>query len=303
MDCTQAHCAKYAKPDDVLASVAFVQTVCIEFIAYCMIHSRLCYFGWVLHSLNTIRVFVQFHDMAHYSFFKNMRLNRIFGECIGIYMIFPFSAWRDGHNHHHSTFGLLDIDTSQTILFTKQQYSAFPTMVRVFVRIFRDPAVFFLFTVPFLWVFGTTLTYVYDWKPKSLILKLASYWIMCVYASPAFLISYYFTIVLGGILFHLQHSVNVPYRRREGWIRDIASLHGSTFLEIPWPLQFFTNGIEYHHIHHLNTMVPSYNLSYCHASYSWHDVNCVSLKKALCSLRNVMYDEETSLLIGFDEKN
>lgn len=65
--------------------------------------------------------------------------------------------------------------------------------------------------------------------------------------------------IIGTILFHLQHSVNLPYRqRKDKWNFAKAALEGSTFLEIPKILKTFTNGIEYHHIHHLNTNVPSY---------------------------------------------
>lgn len=65
--------------------------------------------------------------------------------------------------------------------------------------------------------------------------------------------------IIGTILFHLQHSVNVAYRQRKtAWNFVTAALEGSTFLDIPYILRPFTNGIEYHHIHHLNTNVASY---------------------------------------------
>lgn len=50
-------------------------------------------------------------------------MNRFIGTLFGIYVHFPFDAWRDGHNYHHKNFGNIDkIDISQTILFTKKQY-------------------------------------------------------------------------------------------------------------------------------------------------------------------------------------
>jgi omega-6 fatty acid desaturase (delta-12 desaturase) len=64
---------------------------------------------------------------------------------------------------------------------------------------------------------------------------------------------------IGTILFHLQHSVNMPYREhQQKWNFAKAAVEGSTFLYIPKLLRPFTNGIEYHHIHHLNTNVASY---------------------------------------------
>ena len=80
-----------------------------------------------------------------------------------------------------------------------------------------------------------------------------------------------------------------------------ASLEGSTYLQIPFPLNIFTNGIEYHHIHHLNTMVPCYNLSDCHNSIDWDksNINIVNFNLAFKSLFNVMLDEENKLLVSF----
>jgi omega-6 fatty acid desaturase (delta-12 desaturase) len=77
----------------------------------------------MVHTLVTVRLFVQFHDMAHYSFFSSMTMNKIIGKILGVYVHFPFDSWRKGHNHHHKHFGNLDrLDLSQTILFTKKQY-------------------------------------------------------------------------------------------------------------------------------------------------------------------------------------
>ena len=58
------------------------------------------------------------------------------------------------------------------------------------------------------------------------------------------LLSTYLAQVAGTILFHLQHSVNLPYReRKEKWDSTRAALEGSTFLDIPLLLKPFTNGI------------------------------------------------------------
>jgi omega-6 fatty acid desaturase (delta-12 desaturase) len=99
----------------------------------------------------------------------------------------------------------------------------------------------------------------------------------------------------------LQHSVNLPYRvRKQEWDFTRAALEGSTFLNIPKFLQPFTNGIEYHHIHHLNTNVASYNIAECHYSFEegdkvkrkWDDyqINRVDFCLAFKSLFNVMLD-------------
>lgn len=126
-------------------------------------------------------------------------------------------------------------------------------------------------------------------------------------------ISVYGTNIIGTILFHLQHSVNLPYRQRGNtWDFVKAAIEGSTFVKIPILFKPFTNGIEYHHIHHLNTMVPSYMIEECHHSFegeqdpekgtNWDQIgiNQVGLGLAFKSVFNVMLDEETSTLRPFD---
>jgi omega-6 fatty acid desaturase (delta-12 desaturase) len=99
--------------------------------------------------------------------------------------------------------------------------------------------------------------------------------------------------------------VNVPYRKRANdWNKEYSAIEGSTYLDIPFPLSIFTHGIEFHHIHHLNSNVPSYQLSNCHNSipYSmWehYNVNNVSCMTAIVSMFNVMYDEDKNRLIQF----
>lgn len=120
-----------------------------------LIRANFAIIGWALHTLNEIRLFVQYHDMAHFSFFSSITLNKAVGHVLGIYNHFPFTAWRDGHNHHHKHFGNLDrLDLSQTILFTKKQYNEMSPLKRIIIRIFREPVIFFLFTAPFIWFVG-----------------------------------------------------------------------------------------------------------------------------------------------------
>lgn len=196
--------------------------------------------GWTLQALNTVRFFIQFHDMAHFSFFKSISLNRIFGTLIGVYVHFPFEAWRDGHNHHHKHFGNLDrLDLSQTILFTKRQYEGWPSSRRILVRILREPVVFFLFTSPLVWFVGLIITVAkrYGVFSKPFAAKvssfIATFCIFPLFGVPGYkiMLSTIVAQILGTVLFHLQHSVNVAYRKRKDtWDFTRAALEGSTYL-------------------------------------------------------------------------
>jgi len=148
---------------------------------------------------------------------------------------------------------------------------------KVAVRIFREPAIFFFITVPYFWFVGLFYVVAKRYGVFSMtffekIMSVVFYTFICpmVFGVPAFemWVAIYFAEMIGTILFHLQHSVNIAYRQRKtSWDFTRAALEGSTFLDIPLILKPFTNGIEYHHIHHLNTNVPSYYIAKCHEEF------------------------------------
>ena len=133
-----SHIKQYIRPDDSKAWKALGVTLILDVIALTLIYLNLGLIGWPMHSLTLIRAFVQMHDMAHFSYFSSLQVNKIMGHIIGVIVHYPFDMWRDGHNHHHKHFGNLDrLDLSQTILFTKKQYDSWPHSKKLLVRIFR----------------------------------------------------------------------------------------------------------------------------------------------------------------------
>ena len=132
------HVLSYCKPSDFKAWLNFGMCFVYEAIAIALIHLNLGILGWTLHTFNVVRLFIAFHDMAHFSYWSSFALNKWIGKLVGIYVHFPFNSWRDGHNHHHKHFGNLDrLDLSQTILFTKKQYEEWSTPKKILIRIFR----------------------------------------------------------------------------------------------------------------------------------------------------------------------
>ena len=140
---------------------------------------------------------------------------------------------------------------------------------RAGIRFFREPVIFLLFTSQFSWFVGLIFAIAYQQGvfSKVFLQKLFSllfyFYLLPLAGVPVIkiCIAVYAAVMIGTIMFHLQHSVNIPYRRRtDDWDISRAALEGSTFLEVPLLLKPFFNGIEYHHIHHSNTNVPTYLL-------------------------------------------
>ena len=68
-------------------------------------------------------------------------------------------------------------------------------------------------------------------------------------------------------LFYVQHQFEDTYwERNTGWTYADAALRGSSYLRLPKVLQFFTGNIGLHHVHHLNSRIPNYNLQAAHDS-------------------------------------
>jgi len=119
------------------------------------------------------------------------------------------------------------------------------------------------------------------WKLDLVLVELVSLLIMCN---------------TGYLLFHAQHTFQGSYKRRDLAFDEYqAAMLGSSFLQIPHIFKFFTLGIEYHHIHHLNTRVPCYRLQSCHESglKFFQKVPRIFFSDLIRSLPLSLYDEGT----------
>ena len=67
-------------------------------------------------------------------------------------------------------------------------------------------------------------------------------------------------------------------------------------------MQWFSGNIGFHHIHHLNAMIPNYNLEHCHKSDPYFQIAPeLNLLTSLKSLKYRLWDENNSKMIGFGE--
>jgi omega-6 fatty acid desaturase (delta-12 desaturase) len=105
----------------------------------------------------------------------------------------------------------------------------------------------------------------------------------------------------GSWLFYVQHQYEDAYwQPDQSWDFTHSALAGSSFYRLPGLLRWFTGNIGYHHIHHLNSRIPNYNLAACHAAEPqlrevvtlglWQSLRCASLK---------LWDEDRQRLVTF----
>ena len=112
---------------------------------------------------------------------------------------------------------------------------------------------------------------------------------------------------IGVMLFHCQHTFNPPYVvNNENWNLKDSGIMGSSFIQIPYWLRYFTGGIEYHHVHHMNAKIPNYNLQKYHEevikkSNMFDHLVKLSIADCYNNLWLVLYDEDRKRYITFAE--
>ena len=105
--------------------------------------------------------------------------------------------------------------------------------------------------------------------------------------------------IVGVWLFSIQHRFETTlWARQSAWHPVSAALEGSSYLELPRLLQWFTGNIGFHHVHHLNSRIPNYRLEACHDAIPamktafvmkpWH---------GLKAWRGALWDEDTARMV------
>lgn len=108
----------------------------------------------------------------------------------------------------------------------------------------------------------------------------------------------------GIVLFTVQHNFDNSYATgSETWCYDTAAIHGTSFLDFPRWLNWFTANIAYHHIHHLSAKIPNYRLVACHDEYQhlFTDVRRIKLSDISDSLKCILWDTRSHRIISVAE--
>jgi omega-6 fatty acid desaturase (delta-12 desaturase) len=266
-------------------------------------------------ALFVMRVFIIFHDCGHGSFFKSQKANDFVGILTGIVTFTPYYAWRHSHAVHHATAGDLDRrGVGDVWTLTYDEYLRLPFWHRMFYRLYRNPFAIF--------VVGPTIDFVVlqrlpgvNASPKARE-KNSVVWtnlaLLGIFIGMGLTIGFreYILVQLpiiaiassiGVWLFYVQHQYeNVYWERHENWDFATAALHGSSFYKLPRILQWFSGNIGFHHIHHLSPRIPNYNLEACHNENEiFHDIEPLTLRTSLKSLRVRLWDEDRHQMIGY----
>ena len=261
------------------------------------------------------RFFVMEHDCGHMSFFTQKNHNKRAGLILGFFTMVPSRMWNHIHDLHHGIVGNLDQRKNNPELWTMtvDEFLNASPLKRFTYRIFRS-VVMRLFITPLLWmiipripvpslgakILASVLTH-------NVIYALIFYWIIVnghflgftiIYLLPVYLFN-----VMASIMFYLQHQFETTsWENDENWDLYTASIHGSSYVKTGRFMGWLTGNVGCHHIHHLNTRIPSYELPIATEKVSpYIEVDVIYLKELFHHLNCVLWDEKAKKLISFSE--
>ena len=259
-----------------------------------------------------IRAFIIFHDCGHGSFFQSQRANDVVGFVTGLVAFTPYYRWKHAHAIHHATSGDLDRrGVGDVYTMTVQEYLAAPWWKRTGYRIMRNPFAMLLIAPVFLFAIGERI------PPAKGKREIASVWwtnlalaaivtlMVLNFGWRNYLIVQLMVLSVGtsaGVwLFYVQHNFEgVYWERHPQWDYFKASLQGSSFYQLPVLLQWFTGNIGFHHIHHLGSRIPNYNLPRAYKENPIFHVQPLTIRSSLKCLKWRLYDEANRRLAGWE---
>jgi acyl-lipid omega-6 desaturase (Delta-12 desaturase) len=260
-----------------------------------------------------VRVFIIFHDCGHGSFFKSRMANDITGFITGVLTFTPYYHWRWEHALHHATTGDLDRRGVGDIwTMTVQEYIESSRWKRFAYKLARNPFVLFVIAPLYLFLIQQRFP-----KSQADTREKNSVWYMnlailgmVLALGWSFGFAHYLIIQLivtaiagaaGVWMFYIQHQFEDGYwEKHEEWDYTAAALQGSSFYKLPRILQWFSGNIGYHHVHHLSSRIPNYNLERCHNSHPvFQQVKPITIRISLKSLLLRLWDEQHQKLVGY----
>ncbi len=266
-----------------------------------------------------VRIFIIQHDCGHGAFFRSRAANDWLGRACSVVTMTPYGNWRRQHAGHHAVWNNLDrrsggADIYSTCL-TVAEYARLPALRQRLYRLVRHPLIAHLLLPPLVFMvlyrlpFDTPPT----WRRERASVLLTNAALLTLFAGLVWLAglgpmlivqvsTMTVASVIGVWVFSVQHRFeDVLWSHQESWSAATAALLGSSYLQLPGVLRWFTGNIGFHHIHHLVPRVPNYRLADCHRAFAAHGGGGVTLtlRQALASPAYVLWDEAKGRMVRF----
>jgi omega-6 fatty acid desaturase (delta-12 desaturase) len=263
-----------------------------------------------------VRLFIIQHDCGHGSFLASRGANDAIGRCLGVLTLTPYRYWRRFHALHHATSGKLEERGSYDIkTLTVQEYRSLSPLARIGYRLYRHPA-FLLGLAPalmFLVLHRLPWLAPADWPAERRSILGTDLALLLVFGGAGLALGFErvalvllpIVLVAGAVgvgIFYVQHQFEEAYwEPKARWRFEDAGLRGSSYLDLPGPLAWFTGNIGLHHVHHLSTRIPNYRLPECLKANRDLQATRLTLRDCIHCFALKLWDERSGRLVPFHE--
>lgn len=270
-----------------------------------------------LAGLFLLRLFIIQHDCGHGAFLRSRVGNDWIGRMLGAFTLTPYDCWRYSHAQHHAGTGNLEARGYGDVdMLTVREYRESTWLARLGYRLYRHPLVLLGLGPAYLFLLRHRL-------PIGLMTAGWVYWVSALGTNLVTALLFALPITLWGTgvtalvflpillsaaslgvwLFYVQHQFPEAYwEQRAEWSFFDAALRGSSYLELPPVLGWFTGHIGIHHVHHLSSQIPFYRLPDVLEKHpALRELNRFNVVQACGTLRLALWDEERRGMVTFRE--
>ncbi len=272
----------------------------------------------VVNAFFLVRIFIIQHDCGHQSFLKSSKWNNVIGYICSFFSFIPYKYWAKVHNYHHGHCGQIEVwDIGDIPTLTVDQFRKKGKLGKFVYRIWRSPLVTFVIAPTYYILIAQRLPQVNIGNFKKMTFNQIknNLGIAVVYVLLAFLLGWvkflfvqFFIVFCFGIIafwfFYVQHQHEHAYNEwKDNWNFLLAAIKGSTYYKLPKLFQWLTGNIGIHHIHHLSSLIPNYNLEKCmnENKILTKYVTVVSFWESFKFMTHKLWDEEMQRMISFKE--
>lgn len=263
-----------------------------------------------------VRLFMIQHDCGHGSFFGRRWANDGLGRVLSVVTLTPYDHWRTKHAVHHSTAGNLDRQGIGDVLtLSVREFQSRGWWGQLGYRVIRSPWIILLVAPVYLFLLRYRLPGELGdpWTAWASTMATNAAIVGAVVLLMASLGAIDFLLVQAPIallaasasvwLFYAQHQFEHSSWEREGeWTFHAGALHGSSHVDLPPLLRWFTANIGVHHVHHLCSRIPSYRLGEVLRDHpELRAINRLTLRQSLACLRLALWDEDRRTMVSFRE--
>lgn len=263
-----------------------------------------------------VRLFIIFHDFQHHAILKNSKLAGAILWLYGLLTLSPTSVWNRSHTHHHKHNSKnVEVNIGSFPVMTRECYQAATTKQRTLYLVSRHPVTLLLgyFTI-FAWGMCLSQFFRHPVRHFDCMLSILIHATLVASLTVVFgpttmllttLLPLFAACAIGSYLFYAQHNFpDAKLKPASEWNHVDAALESSSFTKMGPILNWFTGNIGYHHVHHMNALIPFYRLPEAMnalVELQSPGVTSLSLRDIRACLRLKFWDPVGNCFVGLKE--